>query len=187
MNQAFGMYRLSYGSLIVHSSYDFDTHKIGPYTCPIDVKYNREAQQGNSVSLYKYYELFREQEDVLAIFNNGNYCFVALHTNYVTFEPFDSYDEKLRAKLPTFGLRQNLGAKVYKHIGFMKTYQECKAVYQWPWYLIQDADGNVPYVNDKVTGEVLENPPLQLYKMLIETDYNAVYFDLAQNKPVFIN
>lgn len=182
------MYRLAFGSKIVQSSYDFDTHKIGPYTCPIDIKYNLENQQGNAVSPYQYYELFRACEDVLAIFNNGNYCFVAIHTDYVSFEPFSASDFKLAEKLPVFPRGKKLSVGTYKHIGYLRTYQDCKAVYQWPWYLIQNVDtGEVPDISDKITGIPMENPPLSLYKELLKTDFNAVYFDTVTNKPIFIN
>lgn len=182
------MYRLTYGSKIVKSFYDFDTHKIGPYTCPININFNEEDQKNNSIPLRKFYQLFREQEDALAVINNANYCFVVLHTNYVTFEPIDSYDIKTKEQLPVYDYHKNLTVDTYKHVGFIKTYQECKAVYQWPWYLVQSVTtGEVPYIKDKILGEPLVNPPLSLYKELINTDYNAVYFDLAQNKPVFLN
>lgn len=183
-----GLYRKTFGARIVQSFYDYDTKMIGPYCIPIEIQYDSQACQGNSFSWYKYYELFNKYEDALAIFNNNNYCFVLLTKTQVLFLPYSQSDIRYRKqKLPKFDLVTPLDMPRYNHVGWIKTYQDCKAVYTWPWKLIADADTwIIDEFNCKLEGEPLLNPPLSLYKSLIDTEYSAVYFDVSRNMPVFI-
>ena len=102
--------------------------------------------------------------------------------------PYRPSDLKPGASLPIINFETNLNVPTYKHVGWIKTYQDCKAVYSWPWMLIQDvATGDVWDFDGKIEGEPLENPPLSLYKELINTEHRGIYFDLKQNKPMFID
>lgn len=178
-----------YGSEIVESFYDFETKKIGPYTIPIDIQYKEDKSAGNAFSIYRYYDLMQKRTDLLAIFNNNNYCFVALTQTSVELLPYHNSDLYYKRNgLPFYPLDTPITLPKYQHIGFVKTYQKCLAIYTWPWKLLGDIGSGVVYDSDcKLSGTPLENPPLSLYKYLIDTDFDAVYFDLEQNKPVFIN
>lgn len=180
---------MTFGSEIVESFYDYDTHVIGPYTVPIDIHYSVESCQGNAFSLYKFYEIMAKDEDVLAVFNVNNYCFCLLYKDAVRMRPYANDDLRYNKQpLPNFSITPELSIPTYRHVGWVKTYQSCKAIYTWPWKLIQDVNtGEVWSFKDKISGEPLVNPPLSLYKELINTDYRGVYFDTIQNKPVFIN
>lgn len=70
----------------------------------------------------------------------------------------------------------------YRHIGYRKTYPKNLSVYHYPWYLLQDVK----------TGEILDFPGVQinsplldphvgLYKNLVYTDFEAIYFDTEKN------
>lgn len=162
-------------------------HKIGPYECPIDIAYNKDLQQGNAVATWRYYQYLQETPSALAIFNNANYCFVILHADCVTFEPFISGDTKLKRKLPSFYRTPAISSKQYECIGYWRTNQPCKAVYQYPWYLIRERNtGEVVDVSVPLQGDPVVDPPLSIYKELIATNYSAVYLDKRTNKTMFI-
>lgn len=137
---------------------------------------------------WRFYDMMNRYESLLAIFNNNNYCFVAITADCVEFVPFFESDRKYGTQaLPMFPITPPMSLPKYQHVGWVKTYQECKAIYTWPWKLLGDLDTMQVYdVEGKLDGMPLVNPPLSLYKYLIDTDYTAVYFDLRQNKPVFL-
>ena len=180
---------MMFGGEIVQSSYDYDTQTIGPYHIPIEVHYDIDSAQGNAFPLYRYYELLNIDEEALAVFNVNNYCFCLVRKDYIYMVPFSANEAKhKRLQLPEFKLSKPLLVPTYRHVGWVKTYQQCKAVYTWPWKLLEDVNtGEVWSFKEKIKGEPLINPPLALYKYLIETDHRGVYFDIAQNKPVFID
>ena len=128
-------------------------------------------------------------EDALAIFNDNNYCFVILTRNQVLFEPYAIGDRQRRGNTyPEFNILQPLNIPEYTHVGWVKTYQKCIATYTWPWKLLYDASSN--NIVDSLTpvkGVPLANPPLSLYKSLIDTEFDAVYIDSLSNEPVYIN
>lgn len=126
--------------------------------------------------------------NVLAVFNNNNFCLVIVTKETVEYLPYYPSDNKHRQyTFPIFSINPPIVTPNYNHIGFIKTYQKCKAIYTWPWYLLGDlTTGKIYDFNETIQGKPLENPPLSLYKSLIDTEYDAVYFDTMQNKPVFI-
>lgn len=177
---------MTFGSEIVEASYNYDSRTIGPYTLPVDIHYDLESCQGNAFSLYHYYDVLRKDEEALAVFNVNNYCFCVVHNEYMRMiEVGNKYSERV---LPSWRFDRPLNPVPYKHIGWVKTYQNCKAVYTWPWKMIQNTEtGDVWSFKDKIVGTPLENPPLSLYKKLIETEHKGVYFDTTSNMPVFID
>ena len=178
---------MAYGGKIVQSFYDYDTSTIGPYKLPIQLHYSLEGSS-NSFSTYKFYELLNKYEDALAVFNNNNYCFAVVYVDKLVMLPMYQSDLKGKKELPILMFEKNLDVPTYKHVGWVKTYQDCKAVYTWPWRLLQDTQtGDVWDFKDKLEGEPLENPPLSLYKCLLDTDHRGVYFDTKKGEPVFID
>ena len=176
---------MTFGSEIVESFYDYDTHMIGPYYLPVDIHYDTESCQGNAFSVYRLYEVLNDDEKALAVFNVNNYCFCVVRKDHIRMIPY-SYSDHMN--LPAWDITPFIQKDTYKHVGWVKTYQKCKATYTWPWKLIQNVNtGEVWSCVEKIKGTPLENPPLSLYKSLIDTPYKGVYFDLEQNKPVFIN
>lgn len=184
----FGLYRRTFGSRIVESSYDYATSIIGPYKLPIVIHEPEIISQGVAVSVYNFYQLLNKYEDALAVFNNNNYCYCIVFKDRLEMMPFSPNNVKRGDTFPTLHFENNLPVPTYKHVGWVKTYQSCIATYTWPWKLILDeATGEVWDFSDKIEGAPLENPPLSLYKCLIDTNHRGVYFDTKLNKPVFID
>lgn len=178
-----------FGAEIVQSSYDFDTQKIGPYHNPVEVHCDDKQASGNAFSFYKFYEIMNQDEQALAVFNVCNAYFGVLRRDRFYERKFIRDDWKKQSLvLPDIPFEKPLDIPEYRHIGWVKTYQQCKAVYTYPWKLIQDVcTGELDGFKTKLEGEPLVNPPLSLYKELINTEYRGVYFDTLSNKPVFIN
>lgn len=177
-----------FGGEIVESSYDYDTQTIGPYHNPVEVHLNQFASQGNSFSRYKYYQILNEDESALAVFNVSNRYFGVLCKDRF-YERTFLKDDLIRRKrnLPNIQFETPMQIPEYRHIGWIKTYQKCKAVYTYPWKLLQDVNtGELDGFNTKIDGEPLVDPPLVLYKELLDTDYRGVYYDLVKCMPVFI-
>lgn len=184
-----GKYRVCYGARIIDASYDYDTHTIGPYVCPIDIGCYEENYGECGYSDYQFYELFREFTDLLAIFVVNNMFFCCIHDGYIVYRPFISTDERSIRRLPSVPKNSTFPkAPSYEHIGYIKTYHQNKNVFAYPDYLVRRVDnGEVPYVSGEVTGVPLLNPPVSLYKELLKTNNLAVYFDTQTGKPVFLN
>lgn len=178
-----------FGAEIVQSTYDYDTRTIGPYTIPIDIQYNGALQEGNAFSMYKFYEVFNEDPEAIAVFNNNNYCFCVVHRDKVIMRPYIYKDVLYRKNTyPIIEFKEPLQLPNYVHIGWVKTYQQCKAIYTWPWKLLMDVDtGCIADTDIKVIGTPALEPPLVLYKELINTDKTGIYYDTSQCKPVFID
>lgn len=156
---------------------------IGPYKVPNGPSFSEDAQQSNPFAHYMFYKLMLDDADILAVFNVNNYCFGILRKN-IFFMRFYEESEK---QLPAYIIDPPLNLPNYQHIGYVKTYPKCKTVYHYPWYLIQNADtGEVPGYGNININNPLVNPPLALYKALLNTDCTGVYFDMTKGVPVFI-
>jgi len=180
---------MTFGSEIVESFYDYDSQMIGPYKVPIEIQYNADSCQGNAFSKYTFYELMNKEEGALAVFNVNNYCFCVLYKDAVRMKHYTvgdlSYNKK---ELPCFSIEPPLDVPEYKHVGWVKTYQKCIAVYTWPWKMIEDTQTKTVWgFKDKLLGEPLENPPLSLYKELISTEHKGVYIDKNTNQVMFLD
>lgn len=183
-----GLYRRALGGEIVHASYDYTTGTIGPYTIPTYI-HPPEHNNPDNFAMYRYYEVLLGDNEALAVFNNGNYCFAIIRRDMVYMVPYQRVVTRAFADQYTkFKLDPPIQSPVYKHIGYIRTHQECKAVAQLPYFLLQREDtGETPDIQDKVSGTPLVNPQLSLYKLLLDTDYKAVYYDLDTCQPVFLN
>ena len=185
----FGLYRMRSGAEIVQSYYDFDKQQIGPIHVPIHLNYIPELSTHNSFAIYRFYEELVKNTEALAIFNINNYCFVIVERYRVYQAAYSKIADTTRHKLELLNwvLPTPIDVPVYNHIGFVKTYPKCKAVSQYPTYLIADAvTQEIPGFNEPIDGIPLVDPPLALYKELINSDAKAVYFDTISNKPKFL-
>lgn len=185
----FGLYRTRCGGEIVQSFYDFDKQQIGPYKIPIKLNYIPERSCYDVFEKYRYYEELVKSFDALAIFNINNYCFVIIERCRVYQVPYSKTADTTRHKLEllSWNLPEPLDVPVYNHIGYIKTFHKCKAVSQYPTYLVQDAvTGEIPGFTEKLNGVPLVDPPLSLYRELINSDAKAVYFDTISNETKFL-
>lgn len=122
-----------------------------------------------------------KDDNAIAVFNNCNNTIVVVCPNKMYTVPVvDKPTKKEEKALREFTFDKTIELPQYRHIGYIKTYPKCKAVYEYPWKLIQCiSDGSiVDYQNNTLEGTPLENPPYSLYKELINTEHDAVYFDL---------
>lgn len=171
------------GARIVQSSFDYETGRIGPYTVPIKIRHT--DPKGNSFSMYRYYEQFIKYADALAVFNINNYCFGVLTPTQFINSPYAEADLK-SAEFPIYDLTNPISSPEYIHIGYEKTYQECKAVFTIPWKIFADSYGNVYEYGCKLEGTPEKNPPLSLYKELLDSDADAVYRDAITGEVKFL-
>lgn len=177
------------GGKIVESFYDFDTQQIGPIRLPLNLPYLPEDGAGNRFPIYRYYEELLKDPDALAIFNLNNYCFVLVQRSLVyEVAPTRNYDpKKNKLELISWRLPEPLTVPIYNHIGYVKSKHKCLAVSQYPTYLVEDvATKELDGFTQKPEGVPLVNPPLALYKDLLKTDAEAVYFDTVEMKPKFL-
>ncbi len=76
------------------------------------------------------------------------------------------------------------------HIGYVRTFDKTKIIYHYPWYLYYNEQYkrflDYRFGGCGVVGKPKANPPLSLYKELLNTDYNAVYIDSETEKPIFL-
>lgn len=180
-----GLYRMRSGGEIVQSSFDFDTSTIGPYHIPVKLNYVPESSIVNNIPLYRFYQEMVKSGQALAIFNVNNYCLAILErTCLYEIAPFPS---QTKLDLVAWNFSEPITSVVYNHIGYVKTFHKCKAISQYPTYLLADSvTGKIPDFTEQVEGVPLIDPPLSLYRELINSDAKAVYFDTISNKPKFL-
>ena len=179
----FGIYRRTSGDTIVKSSFDYNTSTIGPYTLPIKVNHI-PTENVNKFREYKFYEVMLNDPQALAVFNVNNYCLAVL-TRYAVYQvpPRDG----MKLDLVNWVFKEPLKFPVYEHIGFVKSYHECLAVTQMPTHLIRKVASNkAEDFTETLQCNPVVNPPLQLYKELLNSDAKAVYMDAVTQQPVFL-
>lgn len=154
-------------------------YKVSP-----KLMYIEEKCKVDAFNRYKYYQYMQKNEAALAIFNINNYCFGVVTQTHFFEEPYDSSVPE--SEMVCY--EQPITLPPYTHIGYCKTYSKCKAIYHWPWYLLANLQSGVIYDYAATLGaEPVVNPPLSLYKELIDTDAKAVYLDKQTQRPIFIN
>ena len=168
----------------MQSSYDYDTHQIGPYTLPIHIDYVAEYCNGDRFYLYKYYKALLDDEDALAVFNVNNYCLCVVRKNLAYETVLDPLSklELLQWNFPT-----EMKTTIFERVGFIKTYQDCLAVSQFPTSLIREINSDKAYeFTDKFDGVPLVNPPYSLYRELVNSEAKAVYYDTVSQTTKFL-
>lgn len=172
------------GAKIVQSSYDYDTHRIGPYMLPFHIDYIEECCNGDIFHLYQYYQALLADDSALAVFNVNNYCLCVVQ-RYRAYETDLNPVSKLELLEWTYG--QLGGYQYFAHVGFEKSYHDCLAVTQFPTSLLRAAnDKNAYSYEDAFDGVPLENPPYALYRTLVNSEAKAVYFDVVSHQPKFL-
>lgn len=180
----FGLYRIHSGAKIVESSYDFDKQQIGPYKLPITLPYIPEECNGDVFYKYKYYTALLQDPNALAVFNLNNACLCVACNTYL-YETVLNVNTKL--ELQQWAFRQPIQPTVFEHIGYERTYQNCLAVSQYPAFLLRVANSlNAFGYEDAIVGDPLVNPPMSLYRELINSEAQAVYFDKKTQQPKFL-
>lgn len=185
-----GIYRMTCGSEIVESSFDFDTNSIGPIKIPISLSYVPEESQSNKFFMYRFYEEMLSNPEALAVFNLNNYCLVVVQPMYMYEVSYHKMIDRQYSKLELVDwvFTKPLQLPTYAHVGYVKTYPKNWAVTIDPYKLIEDtATKELWGFKEKIKGNVQLNPDLSLYKALYDNaDAKAVYFDLDKGCPQFI-
>lgn len=169
-----GIYRLAMGGKIYKSSYDTETMMLGPYHLPNTFYFGGDpAENFEWASLYA---MMQRDKDCLGVFDDMGKGFFVVYPTYMHLV----YKEENRTvgSVEFTYTYPDIRLSHYIHIGYEKTYQECKAIYKYPDYLLYDTKKGVIVGYDKpLEAAPLVNPPLSIYKDLIDTDYDAVYLD----------
>ena len=184
-----GIYRVAYGSRIVQSSYDFEKQQIGPIKVPVKLNYIPADSQRNNFCMYRFYEEMLKNPNSLAVFNLNNYCLVVVERTCMYEVSYLKVTEKRFSKLElldwTFSYPIDL--PIYNHVGYVKTYHNCWAVSQYPEFLVEDTvTKNLYGFEEKLQCSPVVNPPLSLYRELINSDAQAVYMSSVDGLPKFI-
>ncbi|MCM1218888.1 MAG: hypothetical protein NC548_30770 [Lachnospiraceae bacterium] len=170
--------------MIVPSSYDYDKQCIGPYTLPLDLPYISEYCNGDRFHRYQYYTALLQDEKALAVFNVNNYCLCVVRKD-MAYETDLGLNPKL--ELLQWAFTNVLNVPLYEHVGFIKSYHNCLAVTQLPTYLIRVMGSKKACdFEDDFDGAPMVNPPLSLYRELVNSEAKAVYFDTTSNQVKFL-
>lgn len=181
MASTFGLYRKRCGAKIVKSSYDFDTGMIGPYAVPINLPYVPESEGNAMFHEYNYYQALLQDDAAIAVFNLNNYCLCVL-THTQLYQTVLQVDTKL--ELMTWNFRSPIVKANYQHIGYIRSYHDCLAVSQYPTYLIREVNSQLAEdFTTPIVGKPMIDPPLALYKELLNNEAEAIYYDLVDLEP----
>lgn len=181
MASTFGLYRKRCGAKIVRSSYDFDTGMIGPYKVPISLPYVHENAGHSMFHEYNYYQALLQDEAAIAVFNLNDYCLCVL-TPTRLYQTVLQIDTKL--ELLSWDFHCSIVKERYQHIGYVRSYHDCLAVSQYPTYLIREVNSQLAEdFTTPITGKPLVDPPLALYKELLNSEAEAIYYDLVDLEP----
>lgn len=176
---------MTYGAEIVRASYDYDTHMIGEFKIPLDLYYDPVSSTRTVFTECIFYKTLLSNENALAVFNVNNNC-IAVIENWGGYEV--GMDGNPDTTLLQWSFNEPICKKVYKKIGYIKTYQDNLAVSTVPYGLFTDESGEIVGYPGKLVGTPMENPPYSLYKALINTDDDVVgvYFDMDRMGAAFI-
>lgn len=182
MRQRFGIYRRAFGDVIVESSFNFDTSTIGPYKIPITLPFHYDYIS-KQLPKYRFYEEMLKSREALAVVDiNGSFFAIIEKTRCYLVSASDGLECNIR----TFDTP--LDVPDYRHVGYRKTYPKNLSVYHYPWYLLQNVEtGEVLDFEHAVLQEVLVEPHVGLYKSLIDTPYDAVFFDTYLNQIAYLS
>ena len=160
--------------MIAECLYDFESHKAGIFTIPIDLPDDPDFY-GNVMPMRSLYDcLLHYQDTLVAIDIHGIYVAIVSNTECRLISPSNYETEKC------FQLLTPLTRSHYVQIGWRKTYPKNLSVYHYPWYLLQDRDtGEVLDYNIKIENAA-KDPHLSAYAQLRDTPYDAIYYDLSK-------
>lgn len=189
MPSTFGIHRIVSGGEIAESTYDFDTQTIGPYRIPIALSYVLESNNGERIDHYRIYEELLNNPKAIAALNLNNYCIVVIEPTYIyEVNPFSKLvAHQIKLDLVHWNLPARITTRQVRKIGYIKSYGTCKAVSQYPYCLLQDLSTmEVIGFKEQLASTPVVEPPLQLYKELINSDAKAVYMDSVSGAPMFL-
>lgn len=183
-----GLFRIASGARIVESSYDYDTHMIGPYKCYVDIA-PPEKISNNQTSWHTLYDLLVSNEDALAVFDNNYTTLVVIYYNAIDVIIQHAAMADKHPELAHHYDVSNLPPQIqYRHIGYERTELKCKSVFIQPYHLIQNPENNI-IMGFGVTpdDEPVVNPPISLYAELTKTNHKAVYLSKNTGNPIFLD
>lgn len=176
MRQRFGIYRRAFGDVIVESSFDFDNQTIGPYKLPVNLPFSYDYMD-RSLPVYRFYEEMLKSREALAVVDiNGSFYGIIEKDRCYYISASDGLECNMRL------FDRPLDIPEYRHIGYRKTYPKNLSVYHYPWYLLQDVStGKVLDFEDIIVNSPLVEPHVGLYKSLINTPNEAIYYNTVLN------
>lgn len=176
------LYRLACGGEIVQSTYDFETHRLGPYLIEgaPPLFYNDSYTKADIIEPAQLYNTLQAFPDAIACFNANNaWVFAITKTHQFMCNP--TGNPKNRPNNKMFPIKVN--SKDYYAVGFVKTYPKCKAAFNLPYYLLMDASTGILVDYDvKLPQKPVVNPPYSLYRSLVNTEHDAIWMDSASNQ-----
>ena len=123
-------------------------------------------------------------ETALAVINVNNYCLCVITRTGAYEVPAT---DTPRIELAQWSFKEPLKLPIYEAIGYVKSYHKCLAVSQYPNYLLREVGSRKAVgFETAIIGNPEINPKLALYKELIKTDAEAVYFDQATQSLQFL-
>ena len=175
MNSPFGLYRAAYGSAPVEATYEYETGKIGPYKIPIFVDGVASSNSVNLIPLPEFYRAFQQYREAVAVFNLNNNTIGVICAN--EFFQLGYNGEHYFDKIDSYQLDPPVSVPKVRHIGYVRTFAQCKSIFEKPYYLLQSYAGNVVgFYGYELEGEPVESPPVSLYVELLKNPKaKAVY------------
>lgn len=181
---------MTFGSEPVEALYDYGARRIGPFRTQIEILFDHEASPLNTIPICKFYAILQRNPDAIAVWNVNNSTIAMLTKTQLYLRTPDGGSHFNNEPLPIWNLPMSLMVPEGKHIGWVRTYDKTKVVYHYPWYLCYNEESkrflDCRFAKEEVKGKPKPNPPLSLYKELLETPYNAVYVDEETNTPIFM-
>lgn len=170
------IWRRQFGGMIYEDvNYYPGVRQVGIYNFPSDMlDLNLGEDKPYHIPDSVFYSMMQLYSDALAVFEvRGDE--LAILTDQLLHLLVKPNIEAISKKTYTFRHKNPIIHKTYKHVGYIKTYQPSFLIYQWPYYLLQDTDGKIVDYDVVVTEQLQEQPPLAIYRDLINTEYDAVY------------
>lgn len=172
------------------SSYDYDTRMIHGIDTQIELIGDKDTGMNNSIPIFRFWELMQKNRDAIATWNVNNGTIALLTNNFLYLRNLDGSGHMGNEELPVWKLPNPIQPVFGVHIGYVRTIDKTKLVYHYPWYLFYNP-ATRQFLDERFAGETLigepkVNPPMSLYKELLDTDCNAVYVDSLTNKPIFM-
>lgn len=180
-----GLYRIAPGSEIRKSSYNYELNQIGPYKFIAPIPYLKKYHiEHAEPSRYYLYEAILGNPNALAAFFTSNTYVAIVYPHKITY--VGCYNNELIE----YKFETKLEVPKLEHIGYVKTYCECKTIATLPYKLMYNKETQLAYLRDvwvPLQGNPVLNPPLSLYKELLEHEGTEACFILQQdNKIIYL-
>ena len=178
-----GVYRLTAGSRLIESSYDYDTTMIGPFSSRIKLG---KPSVAHSIEKYKLYSTLLSSPKYRAVFSDGRVLGVIATDSFEVIPLNKSKYAVVQTEY--YALNNLVPERNYQHIGFERTECLCKDVFIPPFRLLLNPHNNyIMGYNKVIDCKPVINPSVNLYVDLVKTEHKAVYLDSATNQPVYLD